>query len=190
MNGPTEAQMLDIFEGPAGLADTSLGSSDWLLPTYQQPYYASQFPEGTFTGYLPEPAPRTGAGAWDWLTPVAQPFVNFGQTLYKESVEPAVKQTYEKLPELLWGWGLEKAGVIDRPREVAVDEGAGVVVTHTQPPHAGGEPAKPITASIPQLFPAWSGAVGGLQAKETSSMILIGLAGVVLYVIFFVKDKG
>jgi len=176
MNGPTEAQMFDIFEGPV---DTSLGSTDWLLPTYQQPYYASQFPEGTFTGYLPEPAPRTGA--WDWLTPIAQPFENFGESLYK-AAGPAIEQTYEKLPELLW----EKYVV--KPKQRVVDEGAGVTVIHSQPPYAGGEPAKPIAASIPQMYPAWM--PGGLQAKETSSMILIGLVGVVLYVIFFVKDKG
>lgn len=179
MNGPTEAQMLDIFEGPV---DTSQGT-DWLLPTYQQPYYASQFPEGTFTGYLPEPAPRTGGS--DWLTAISQPFVSFGQTLYKESVEPAVRQTYEKLPELLWGWGLEKAGVIDRPREVAVDEGAGVVVTHTQPPHAGGEPAKPFTANIPQMFPSWMAA--GPKAKD--NVILIGAGVFVLYLLFRSKGK-
>ena len=184
MNGPTEAQMFETFEGPV---DTSPSSQDWLLPAYQQPYYASQFPEGTFTGYLPEPAPRTGA--WDWLTPISQPFVNFGQSLYKEAVEPAVKMTYAKLPELLWGYGLEKAG-IDRPREVAVDEGAGVVVTYTQPAHAGGEPAKPITASIPQWFPAWTGAAGAPGVKETSTIILVGLIGVVLYVVFVMKDKG
>lgn len=185
MNGPTTAQLEDIFLGPV---DTSLGSTDWLLPTYQQPFYASQFPEGTFASILPEPAPRTGA--WDWLTPISQPFVNFGQSLYKEAVEPAVKQTYAKLPELLWGWGLEKAGVIDRPREVVVDEGAGVIVTHTQPPHAGGEPAKPIEATIPQWFPSWMGAAGAPGAKETSTIIMVGLVGVMLYIIFFMKDKG
>jgi len=171
--GPTEAQMADVFLGPV---DTSLAGQDWLLPTYQQPYYASQFPEGTFE-YLPEPAPRTGG--WDWLTPISQPFVSFSESFYK-AAEPAVKKTYEKLPEVLWGWGLERAGVIDRPKEVAVNEGAGVTVTHVQPPHAGGEPAKPLSVSIPQMFPTW-GAAGTPQAADMKSVLWIGAGLAVLY---------
>lgn len=178
MNGPTEAQMFDIFEGPVNISQ----GTDWLLPQYQQPNYVSQFPAGTFSGYLPEPAPRTGA--WDWLTPVAQPFVKFGQSLYKEAVEPAVTQTYEKLPELLWGWGLDKAGV-DRPREIVVDEGAGVVVTHTQPPQIGGAPAKPITTSIPQTFTPWMMP----QLKDKDTVLWIGAGVIVLYVLFRGKGK-
>jgi len=152
-----------------------LESTDWLLPTYQQPYYASQYPEGTFASTLPEPAPRTGG--WDWLTPISQPFVSFGESIYK-AAEPAVAATYKKLPELLWGWGLERSGVIDRPKEIPVEEGAGVVVTHVQPPHAGGEPAKPLSVSIPQVFPTWGAAV---QAKDMSTVLWIGAGLAVLY---------
>jgi len=170
MNGPTEAQMADVFLGPV---DTS---TDWMLPLWQQPSYAGQFPAGTFDSYLPEPAPRTGA--WDWLTPVTDPFVDFGRSLY-ETAEPTVIQTYKKLPELLWGLGLERAGVIDRPKEIPVDEGAGVVVTHVQPPHAGGEPAKPIQTMIRQMFDL--GAAGPPEAKVTSTVLLVGAVLVGLY---------
>jgi len=163
------------FIGPP--APTTPASTDWLLPTYQQPYYASQFPEGTFASILPEPAPRTGG--WDWLTPITQPFTDFGQSFYK-AAEPAVAATYQKLPELLWGWGLERAGVIDRPKEVPVNEGAGVVVTHVQPPHAGGEPAKPIQTLIPQMFPTW-GAAGAPQAADMKIVLWIGAGLAVLY---------
>ena len=161
--------MSEEFIGPPA-------STDWLLPIYQQPYYASQFQEGTFASILPEPAPRTGG--WDWLTPITQPFTDFGQSLYK-SAEPAVAATYEKLPELLWGWGLEKTGVIDRPKEVPVDEGAGVVVTHVQPPHAGGEPAKPIQTLIPQMW----GAAGAPQAADMKIVLWIGAGLAVLYLL-------
>ena len=174
MNGPTEAQMFEIFEGPP-----SPGSQDWLLPAYQQPYYASQFPQGTFASILPEPAPRTGGS--DWLTNLSQPFVNFGESLYKTSIS-AVEKTYEKLPELLW----EKYMV--KPKQRVVDEGAGVVVTHTQPPYAGGEPAKPIATTVPQWYPSWMGAAGGPQAKDTSTVVLIGAGLIVLYIL--TRGKG
>jgi len=175
MNGPTTAQLEDIFLGPAGPVDISPASTDWLLPTYQQPYYASQFPEGTFEGYLPEPAPRVGA--WDWLTPIAQPFQNFTESLYK-AAGPAITQTYEKLPELLW----EKYVV--KPKQRVVNEGAGVVVTHSQPPHAGGEPAKPITANIPQMLPAWMP-----QARAKDNVLWIGAGMLILYLLFRSKGK-
>lgn len=168
--GPTEAQMADVFLGPI---DTS---TDWMLPLWQQPSYASQFPEGTFASTLPEPAPRTGG--WDWLDPITQPFVNFGESFYK-AAEPAVAATYEKLPELLWGWGLERSGIIDRPKEIPVNEGAGVVVTHVQPPHAGGEPAKPLSVSIPQVFPTWGAA--GAPAADMKTVLWIGAGLTVLY---------
>jgi len=170
--------MLDIFEGPVV---TSPGSQDWLLPLWQQPSYAYA---PAYTSPLPAPAPRTGG--WDWLTGLSQPFVDFGQSLY-EPAAGAVGATYEKLPELLWGWGLEKAGVIDRPKEVAVNEGAGVIVTHTQPPHAGGEPAKPIATKVPQMFPAWM-APGAPGVKDTSTVLMIGAGLFVLYLL--TRGKG
>lgn len=167
----TEAQLLDIFEGPVV---TSPGSQDWLLPLWQQPSYAYQVPESQWAAPWAEPVPKTS-----WLTDLSQPFVDFGQTLY-EPAAGAVGATYEKLPELLWGWGLEKTGVIDRPKEVVVNEGAGVIVTHTQPPHAGGEPAKPIAATVPQMFPA--GMAPGAP-KDTSTALLIGAGLLALYLL-------
>lgn len=170
--------MNDDFVGPPAPS-----SQDWLLPTYQQPGYGSEyisggFPADTFTTSWPEPAPRTGG--WDWLTPITKPFSDFGTSLYKAS-ERTVQKTYEKLPELLWGWGLEKAGVIDRPKAVPVDEGAGVTVTHVQPPHAGGEPAKPLSISIPQMFPGFG--VAGAPATDMKIVLWIGAGLGVLYLI-------
>lgn len=175
----TQAQLLEIFEGPISGIDTSPTSQDWLLPLWQQPSYPYAIQD---IEYLPEPAPRTGGA--DWLTTLSKPFVDFGTNLWKTS-QKTVESTYEKLPELLWGWGLEKAGIIDRPKQVVVNEGAGVTVTHSQPPHAGGEPAQPIVTTIPQILPASMVPAGAaIQEKGISTIILIGAGLLVLYVLF------
>lgn len=140
-------------------------STDWLLPLWQQPSYAGQFPEGTFASILP--APRQSQS---WLSSLSQPFVNFGQTLYETSQKTTVAIA-EKLPVLLW----EK---YVRPKQRVVDEGAGVVVTHTQPPHAGGEPAKPLSVSIPTF-----GVAGAPQAKDMNTVLWIGAGLAVLYLL-------
>lgn len=160
------------FIGPLPV-DTSSAGQDWLLPLWQQPSYAGQFPEGTFTSILPEPAPRPSQS---WLTSLSQPFVNFGQNLFETS-QKATVATAEKLPELLW----EKF-VGPKLRRRVVDEGAGVTVTHTQPPHAGGEPAKLIQTLIPQG--GLTGRVptlGMAGAKDTNTVLWIGAGLAVLY---------
>lgn len=164
----TTAELEEIF---IGAPTVTPAGSDWLFPTYLQPGYGSEyieggFPESTFTPqWLPEPEPS-------WLSSFSKPFVNFGQDFYKAG-QGALGATYEKLPELLW----EKYVV--KPKQIKIDEGAGVTVVHTQAPHAGGEPAQPIVTTIPQLIPAW-GAAGAPKAIDTSTILVIvaGLAAV------------
>jgi len=159
---PTSAD----FVGPPAPADWDFvgppapSSTDWLLPTYEQPGYGFEyieggFPSGTFEPQWIEPAPKT-----DWLSSFTEPLVSFGQ------------KAYEKLPEVLWGYGMEQI----RPKKTQVDEGAGVTVIHTEPAHAGGEPAAPISISVPQLLPGGAG-----QAVSTSNILLFGAGLVVLY---------
>lgn len=102
----------------------------------------------------------------DWLTRLAQPVDYLWET-----GEQFVEQTTEKLPELLWGYGLSKLR--------KVNEGAGVTVIHSQAPQAGGTPAQPTTKVIPGQVPFGAPP----QAVGTGTMILIGAGLIVLYIL-------
>jgi len=129
------------------------------------------FPPSAFT------SPTVVSPAQPWLIEMADPVPS-----WYDPISGFFEKSYEKLPELLWGYGLEKAGVIDRPKPQVVDEGAGVVVTHTQPPQAGGAPAQPITTTIPStLSPVFGPLVSAV--KETDKMIWIGAGLFVLYLL-------
>lgn len=119
----------------------------------------------------------------DWLGPIRQPFDKFGQDLWTAGKQ-TFEQVGEKLPDLLWGWGLRELGY--QPR--TVDEGAGVRVTYSQAPHAGGEPAQPYSSIIPGMWPSMPVGVAPVQqAKLPSSILLIGAGLVILYIIVGVK---
>lgn len=133
------------------------------------------FPAAAFT------EPTIVSPSQPWLTTMAAPAPSFTDHL----ISPArkfVESSYERLPDLLWGYGLERAGIIDRPKKQVVDEGAGVIVTHVQPPHAGGEPANPLQILLPQIFPT-SQAAGPPQAKDMNTVLWIGLGLGVLYLL-------
>ena len=108
--------------------------------------------------YAPEP---------DWLTRLWQPVDYLWGT-----GEQFAEHTAEKLPELLWGYGLSKLR--------KVNEGAGVTVVHSQAPYAGGAPAQPIEKVLPFYTPM---AGAPPQAIGTGTMILIGAGLIVLYIL-------
>ena len=169
---PTEQELSDIFLGPPASTDQS-----WLLPTYQQPGYGGQYIEGGFPAttfantWSPEPQSTS------WLSSLSKPFTDFGGSLLK-TAEPVIQRSYEKLPEMLWGIALERSGVIDRPKAVPIDEGAGVEVIHTQPAHAGGEPAKPWQPVVPMYASAGLSKPGDMPV---SWIIIALIAAVVLF---------
>ena len=122
---------------------------------------AKHFP---IEAFAPEPDP-------DWLTRLWQPVdVLWG------TGEQFVEHTAEKLPELLWGYGLTKLR--------KVDEGAGVTVIHSQAPQAGGTPAQPTQVVIPGQVPFYTPMAGAPpQAVGTSTMILIGAGLIILFIL-------
>lgn len=121
--------------------------------------YSRNFPA---EAYAPEP---------DWLTKLWKPVdVLWG------TGEQFVERTAEKLPELLWGYGLSKLR--------KVDEGAGVTVLHTQAPYPGGTPAQPTEKVIAGQVPFYTRMAGAPpQAVGTSTMILIGAGLIVLFIL-------
>ena len=158
--------MNDDFVGPPAPS-----SQDWLLPTYLQPGYGSEyisggFPADTFTPNWIEPAPASS-----WLTDLTKPFAQFGSSLVA-----AGGKIYEKAPEMLWN------KYVNPIKTVRVNEGAGVTTTYTKPAHAGGEPAQPISISVPPMY--GFGAGSAPKAGDVSSALLIGGALVVAFVVF------
>jgi len=150
-------------------------SQDWLLPVYLQPGYGSEyisggFPADTFTPTWIEPEPASS-----WLTSLTKPFANFGASLVGAAGK-TIAATYEKVPELLWN------KYVNPIKTVKVDEGAGVTTTYTQPANAGGEPAKPISISIPPMY--GFGAGSAPKAGDVNTALLIGAALVVAFLVF------
>ncbi len=154
----------DFIGPPAPASYGQIIESSWDLP-----------PE-MFTGYLPEPAPRTGGG--DWLTDLWQPWDAFGHNLWETGVE-SIEQVSQKLPELLWERGLREIGLL--PKQSVVREGAGVTVVHTQAPQAGGAPAQPIQKIIPGKFPVYAPGAPPKAAVISTSVLLV--AGLLLFIL-------
>jgi len=155
---------IDVFEQMSGVPYDPYDPFSGLTPSAIAGGPAKHFPVEAFA---PEP---------DFLTRMWQP-VDY---LWESGVEQ-VEYAAEKLPDLLWETGLREAGLL--PKQRVVREGAGVTVVHTQPPYAGGQPASPIQKILPGFQPRTPVAAPPPQAVGTGTMILIGAALIVLYIL-------
>lgn len=106
-----------------------------------------------------------------WLSSLAEPWVEFGTGLYK-----AAESTYEKLPQRLFDWGMDKLGGSEQR---TVPQGGGVSTTYVQPAYPGGAPADPNYAVLPP-----GRQVGGIvqvpAAAGLSTFALIGI-GLIIF---------
>jgi len=140
------------------------------------------FPAEAFL--VPEPIEKS------WLGSIWEPFGTFGQDLWQVG-KTTTEQVAERIPDLLFGWGLRQLGAFPEQREVS--EGAGVTVIHTQAPHAGGEPAQPGVSIIPGQWPTIPSGLVSARMREVAqkAQIPVGvmLAGAGILVLYFVTKR-